>query len=260
MRQTYPYLLDDRTHALRMGLIVLQSDETIERDFHQIFAPSDTAIYVTRVPSGAKVTPDTLQRMAIDLPEAAALFPPVPLDVVGYACTSGASQIGSSSVADCIKASSKAKHVTDPLSAARAAFETLRLKKVGLVSPYIASVAAPLEAALSTQQTKIVASLSFGEADEAKVARISRASLADAARALAQAHDLDGVFLSCTNLRTLALIEPLEQELGLAILSSNQVIAWHMSKLSGTPVTQGSGRLFQQPMAPQEDASASRAT
>jgi len=46
-----------------LGLVVLQSDETIEQD------------YVTRVPSGLEVSQDSLQAMAHDLPAAAGLLP-----------------------------------------------------------------------------------------------------------------------------------------------------------------------------------------
>ncbi|WP_370295879.1 hypothetical protein [Poseidonocella sp. HB161398] len=43
--------------APRPGLVVLQMDETIENDFRHLFAPGTARLQVSRVPSGAKLTP-----------------------------------------------------------------------------------------------------------------------------------------------------------------------------------------------------------
>ncbi|MBT6520598.1 MAG: Asp/Glu racemase, partial [Rhodobacteraceae bacterium] len=85
----------------------------------------------------------------------------------------------------------------------------------------------------------------FGEAEESKVVRISGASIQSAARQLLANGGLDGIFLSCTNLRTMDLIAPMEAEFGLPVLSSNLVLAWHLAQLSGDPqALQGPGQLF----------------
>lgn len=84
------------------------------------------------------------------------------------------------------------------------------------------------------QGIAVPGTLSFGEEVEARVARIAPSSIADAARDLARRNHLEGMFLSCTNLRTLDIIDPLTQELGLPVLSSNQCLAWHMAVLSGS--------------------------
>ena len=38
----------------------------------------------------------------------------------------------------------------------------------------------------------------------------------------------DAVFVSCTNLRTVDVIDDLEDELGIPIVTSNQALAWDM--------------------------------
>jgi len=43
----------------QIGLIVLQADETIELEFRHLI-PAEVEIFVSRVPSGEEVTPDTL--------------------------------------------------------------------------------------------------------------------------------------------------------------------------------------------------------
>jgi maleate isomerase len=229
-------LLDD--DLPRLGLIVLQVDETIEQDFRRLFPPRIARLHVTRVPSGADLTPASIARMEHTLPDAARLLPSAPpLDVVGYACTSGTTLIGADRVRALVGGATGAAAVTDPLSAALAMCRDMGVARLGLVSPYIPSVAEPIRAAFEAAGITVPDTLSFGEMAEAKVARIAPASIAAAARALAQRSRLDAIFLSCTNLRTLDILDPLGQELGLPVLSSNQCLAANMAGLSGLPGT-----------------------
>lgn len=223
----------------RLGLIVLQVDETIEDDFRRMFSRHIARLHVTRIPSGAELTPDSIAAMKRALPDAARLLPAIqPLDVVGYACTSGTTLIGADRVRELVTGAVQTRAVTDPLSAALAQCHGLGLARVGIVSPYISSVAEPIRAAFESAGVTVPDTLSFGEQIEAKVARIAPLSIADAARTLAQRSKLDAVFLSCTNLRTLDILAPLTQELGLPVLSSNQCLAAHMASLAKvTPVS-----------------------
>jgi maleate isomerase len=92
---------------------------------------------------------------------------------------------------------------------------------------------------------EVPAMLSFGEEVEANVARIAPQSLEAAARALKRQGQVDCVFLSCTNLRSLSIIQGLENELGVPVLSSNQVLAWHLAKLSNIELfAKDAGRLM----------------
>ena len=235
----FPYDLQDDSLP-RLGLIVLQVDETIEQDFRHLFAPDSVKLHISRIPSGAELTPDSIAQMETALPTAAGLLPPG-LDVVGYACTSGTTLIGAGRVRDLVMGAAQTRAATDPLTAALAKCRVLGLTRIGIVSPYIASVATPIRAAFESAGITVPATLSFGEEVEAKVARIAPASIANAARALARQAELDGIFLSCTNLRTRDILAPLSVELGLPVLSSNQCLGWHMASLCGMPPPYGHG-------------------
>lgn len=228
-----PYLLDDSPGArATLGLIVLQVDETIERDMQRCLPDRDLAIHVSRVPSGAELTVDTIADMERDLPEAAGLLPQTPeYDVVAYACTSGTTLIGAERVAGLVGQGCRARHVTDPLTASIAAFRHLGVTSIGLVSPYIEEVAQPVQAAFEAAGIQVRRSVSFGEKIEANVARISAASIAKAATEVSGG--VDAVFLSCTNLRTLDLVPGLEAELHVPVISSNLALFWHMARLAG---------------------------
>ena len=242
----FPYRLEDGAEN-KLGLIVLQVDEPIEGDFRRIIPPDAAQLHVSRVPSGDALTPETVSVMETKLAASAALLPPASrFDVVGYACTSGTALIGAERVRTLVKQGVATRQVTDPLSAAVAATEALGVKKLGIVSPYIATVANSLSDAFRDAGITVAETLSFGEDVEARVARISPASISEAAVALARRGGLDGIFISCTNLRTLSVIEPLEKEIGLPVLSSNQVLAWHMARISPAPITlSGPGLLFE---------------
>jgi maleate isomerase len=227
-----PYQLetDDRP---RLGLVVLQADETIEDEFRQIFDPARVRLHVSRVPSGADLTPDTIKQMDAALPAAAALFPQgVIFDAVAYACTSGTSLIGEARVASLIRSACQTKTVTNPLTATFAALRALRATRVGIVSPYTDDIAGSMRANFAKAGFHVPESLSFGVNKEADVARIAPESIIAAARGLTVQTALDAVFLSCTNLRTLGVIDALRQETGVPVLSSNQALAWHMSGLA----------------------------
>ena len=229
-----------------LGLVVLQADETIEQEFRQIIADPEIAVYVTRVPSCAEVTAESLGQMERDLPGAVELLPqPTEFDAVGYGCTSGTTLIGANRVAALVKDRCRTKFVTNPLSASFAAFRHLAVDSIALVSPYIAPVADSVSREFEAAGIRVVKSLTFGERVEANVARIDSASIRAAALEVGKAEGADAVFLSCTNLRTLGVIDELEATLGVPVVSSNLALCWHMACTIGCERTATApGRLF----------------
>ena len=92
---------------------------------------------------------------------------------------------------------------------------------------------------------EINAVASFDQSDDFTVARITPQSVLDAILKVGTADNCDGVFVSCTSLRTLDIIAAAEARLGKPVLSSNQTLAWHLMRLSGLPAhIDGKGRLF----------------
>lgn len=242
----FPYqLTPDPASLKRLGLIVLQVDETVEEDLRRLLPAEAARLHITRIPSGAELTPETIAQMQHDLSHAAGLLPDAPFDVIGYACTSGATLIGPDMITEQVRAGRTAQHVTSPLTAAFAAFRAIDARRVAIVSPYIAPVAQPICDAFTAQGMEVTGALSFGEKIERNVARIDAPSIRAAAQKVA-ASKPDCIFLSCTNLRTLDIIADLERETGCTVLSSNQVLGWHMARLAQIAVhDDAAGRLFQ---------------
>ena len=88
---------DNRYYKARLGLIVLQSDETIEQEFRTILDES-ISINHSRIYCDNIVSNENLELMEKELPAASALLPDIQYDSIGYACTSGATVIGSDKI------------------------------------------------------------------------------------------------------------------------------------------------------------------
>lgn len=228
--------MTDQCHlnrSIQIGLIVLQSDETIERDMRTLL-PADVEFLVSRVPSGASVTSESLQAMEAVLTQSASMFPAgACLSGVAYGCTSGTAQIGVGRIAALIRAGVTTPEVTQPVSALIAACQELNVSRIGLVSPYIASVSDVLRNVLAVSGIRITQFTSFNEPVEEKVVRIGPQMIKDAAIEIGSNPDCEAVFLSCTNLRTLDVIDDIEAHIKKPVLSSNQVLAWHLAQSAG---------------------------
>ncbi|MEO9517600.1 MAG: Asp/Glu racemase [Paracoccaceae bacterium] len=229
MRFEYTLQQDNRA---QVGLIVLQADETVEDDFRTLL-PASLNLLVNRVPSGLDVSPETLRETTGHLTQAARLFPQgLSMDAVGFACTSASAQIGNDAVTDIVRRGTETDHVTNPLFALIATCKILNIKRLALLSPYIESVSDQLRSALKNAGIATPVFGTFAEAEEARVARISATSIEHATRTLCHDASVDGVFLSCTNLRTLPVLKSLGADLQLPVLSSNLVLAWHLWHLA----------------------------
>ena len=89
----------------RLGLILLATDLTTEREVARLLHPDGIATHATRVAFENPTTPETLLRMGPRLSDTAALLAPVgPLAAVYYSCTSGTVALGQAAVAAAVRA------------------------------------------------------------------------------------------------------------------------------------------------------------
>lgn len=240
-----PYDSDDGyAGAAPLGVIVLETDETLEPEIGPVVRAAGGAVYHSRIAFDPCVTPETLVKMADDLPRAAGLLPQARFGCVGYGCTSGATVIGPDRVAKMVKSTCKARHVTDPISAVLAALAALDARSIGFLTPYSQDVSARMATLLETNGYTIAQFKTFDQAEDYKVARISEASVLAGMMQVGQGA-CDVVFSACTNLRSFNVIEQAEAELGKPVISSNSALIWHMLKLAGYAKAAGPGRLFQ---------------
>ncbi len=228
-----------------LGVVVLSTDETLEPEMRQITAQSGANLYHTRIPFATNVTPETLAQMEHDLPKSMSLMPPnIDFKAIGYACTSGATVIGSDRLEQIVQQYYPKAAVTDPIKAVIAACRALGVKRLGMLTPYRADVSAAMRELLEENDIQITSFGSFEEESDPKVARIAQSSTLEGMMAVG-AEECDAVFSSCTNLGSFAVIEQAEKALGKPVISSNSAFMWHLHRLAGfTGPIVGPGHLF----------------
>ncbi len=233
--QQLPYSNDEGLgQTAKIGLIVLQTDQTLEDEFRQILAIDGVACYHSRIANAVHVTPQTLAQMQADLPLAARLLPQAfAFDAIGYGCTSGATIIGETQVAQLIWAEHPYAKVSNPLTACKAACEALQLHNIALLTPYSPHVTQALSENLNASGIKVRRTGYFDIEDDFTVGRVDASSIFNAIISLGDHPECDGVFVACTSLRVANIIHKAEQKLGKAVISSNQALAWHLLRLSG---------------------------
>jgi maleate isomerase len=208
------------------GLILLSVDETIESEIRPLLHQEGVSLLHARIESSSEVTSEKLMQMKARLTDTAALLPGTrPLDVIAYGCTSGATVIGSDEVAASIQVVHPGARVTDPARAVLAAFTQLGVSRIAIVSPYVEEVSEALCRLLEGNDATPARVGSFGQAQEAVVARISLRSVEEAICEVGKDPEIEAVFASCTNLRTLPVIETCERRLGKPVISSNLALA-----------------------------------
>jgi maleate isomerase len=229
-----PFTLSTGRAAVKtLGVIVLQTDETLEPEFRALIPADGHVIHHSRIPNAADVTPETLAAMAEHIPASAALFPSgLAFDVVAYGCTSGSLMIGEDRVTDLIRCVVPGAAVTNPLTAVKARLRAHGARRIGVLTPYVEAVTRPLCDHLEAAGFEIAALASFDVGDDRTVARIDPASTLAALGKMAESAPCDALFASCTNLMTVPILDETRRLTGVPLVSSNAALAWHMLQLA----------------------------
>ena len=119
-----------------VGLIVLQSDEVIEREL-RAWLPEHVELLQTRIANDTHVSADTLCAMETELPRAAGLLPGgVDYSAIAYGCTSASTLIGEARVCELINSVLPEVAVTNPITALKTQLQSLGITRIALLTPY----------------------------------------------------------------------------------------------------------------------------
>ncbi len=230
----------------RIGLVVLASDYTLENEFKQVITQSGVDLYHSRIANASDITPETLRAMGPTITETASrLLPNDDLEVLAYGCTSASTVLGPDTVNDMLLIAKPMAKVTNPVSAAFAAFAAFGAKRIAVLTPYRRDVNEFVQVCLERGGYEIPVFGSFNEEMDPVVCTIDEDSLRNGIRALLAEASVDAVFVSCTSIRMMHIVETLEAEFNLPITSSNHAMAWHCLRLAGVEETvQEYGSLF----------------
>ena len=229
----------------RLGVLVPSGNTVAEPELRAMLPP-EVGLVVTRLPLRGSSEAELLA-MAGSLETAAGLLADAQPDAIAFHCT--AVTTFDPALAEDLRRRIEAATGLPALAtsdALLAAVAALGGRRVLLVTPYIEAVHAREVAFLEANGVRVAGGSCMGIATNAEMARVAPSAIAAQARAaLASAPDADLCLVSCTAIRSGAVIDGLEAELGLPVVTSNQALAWHALRALGLrePV-QGFGRLL----------------
>lgn len=218
----------------RIGTINPSTSITVEHEWPRML-PKGTTFHVTRLPvEGA--TPESLDRMAQEAPRAARLLSASRVDVLCYGCTVGSLHRGRAGE-DALIAALEAVVTVPVLTMARSvvgAMTSLGIAKIAVASPYTPAVNALVVRYLEESGFVVKKVVAEPVGESWKIAELTPAEVGVIARrAVQEAGDIDGLFLSCGNMRSVDLIRVIEGETRCPVVSSNQAMLWAALKAIG---------------------------
>jgi maleate isomerase len=244
-----------RHEKTRIG-VIYPEDGVLDDEFWRCAPPSVT-VHVTRARSNLTMAQDRAYeeghvRIAEGpyIEEAARTYSLIEPAAVAYACTSVSFAKGVGYDAT-ICARIQAACGSPATTTATAMVEGLRalgLRRVAVAAPYLDEVCARLRRFLEDSGFAVVSlenlnlkGMAITEVEGEEVWALGKR---------ADREEAEGLFLACTNLRTLDVLDALERDLGKPVVSANLATMWHALRLAGlSPRLEGLGSLYRVPAA-----------
>jgi len=234
----------------RIGLIIPSSNTTCEPELQEM-APDGVSIHASRV-YNPEVKNEAEKEAAIlqmnrEIERAAREVASVEPAVIVYGCTTGSFLKGpghDQEVEQKIFSQTGIQALTTTTAVVEA-IRALNLKRIAMATPYTSGTAAKERDFLE----KVIPGLSVVfEKNLELISNLARGRLLpltayQAAKEIGTP-GIEGVFISCTNWRTIEIIETLENDLGKPVVTSNQASLWLALKKMGMSGIPGYGRLF----------------
>lgn len=239
----------------RIGLIVPSTNTINEPEFWRM-APEGVGIFTARAMLQGRATPESYFEMAKAVSGAADQLATAEVDIVAYGCTSGSFVCPMEDLIDDMQART-GRPALAAAGAVVAALRALGARRVALATPYIDFVNQREREFLQEQGFEVVSleALDLGHTQEERrgIGRVPPEAIDRLAR-LADRPEADVVFISCTNLASLGVVERLEAELGKPVITSNQACFWAcLRRLGLRDAIPGFGRLLSHCLDPIDD-------
>jgi len=234
-----------KKHNPRVGLITLASDFRIEKDFNNVIYGKDIDLYCNRIQCFNPLTNETLKKMADDIPKVTRdILPDQKLDCVAYGCTSGTIAAGYSSIFEKVNLAKPNTKVTTPITSAVNALKSLKIKKISIFTPYTDEINQSVINYFKKENVEITELSYFDIASDLDIGKIDSQYLFDVLSKI-DFKNSDALFVSCTALPVLSIIEELEKKINKIILSSNQTLIWDtLKEIKYNNKIEGFGELF----------------
>jgi maleate isomerase len=216
----------------RIGLLIPSRNTTLEPEFNRM-APEGVSVHAARMVL-REASPAALMQMEKEVYRAASMIMAVNPDVVVVGCTSGSFIKGlgyDQKLIRKITSLRKVKAITTSTAVVEA-LRLLKVVKVAVATPYTDEVNEKERAFIEGHGIRVTRIKGLGYSKPIRVypmasKPVSGIGLLEPSVAYKLALDVDtkeaeGVFISCTNFRTIEIIEALEKNLGKPVVTSNQ--------------------------------------
>jgi len=210
----------------RIGLLVPSINTTMETEFWKI-APDGVSVHSARIAGGRHGTPEELRGMESASKKAAEDVAMIEPDVVVYGCTSGSFFEGpewNAKICSQLTEITKAPTVTTA-GAMLACLKFGGHRRVDVVTPYVDLTNERLKAFLQIQGIEVGKLGTFDMLDMFDHAKILPEEIYQKVREVVTP-DTEAVFVACTQLRALEVLDQLERDLGVPVYSAVQASAW----------------------------------
>jgi maleate cis-trans isomerase len=229
--------------ALKLGVIVPSWNTVMEYEFKRM-AGETVSLHSQRIRHTAD-TEETVKWLSTQAPEAAELLSHAKVNAICFGCTGSGflktPEEDRSFAADLEKRTGIS--TTTSSASIVEALRALGAKRLSVASPYEPWMNEKLRIYIEAAGFEVLAMKGLGTQAHGSVQPETVKALAlDVVRPQA-----DAVFISCSNFRTLDIIEAVERESGKPVVTSNQAAMWGTLRgIGDRRVVPGAGRLFQQ--------------
>jgi maleate cis-trans isomerase len=229
----------------RLGFITPAINVIAEDDYIAL-ADDDIGVHFARadVDTDCEVA-EQFQQMIDAAPSLAASIAKAGVAVVGFACTSASFFQGKGSdqvIAENMTAAAGVPTFTTA-TAAVSALRTVGAKRLAVATPYLSWVYEAERVFFQDAGFDVLAINGLERLGGTDINSISeeeiRVLVADVEK-----ENADAIFVSCTDLPVLGLIDELERTHGKPVVTSNQATYWAAAKVAGVPPVSGYGTLL----------------
>ena len=229
----------------RIGLLALSTDLTIERDFQSICHSLPINLFVNRIHNENPLTKENLLKMYDQLESITEkILPGEKINTVAYGCTSGTIAIGEDKVKEKIQLAKPGCHVTTPITSAIKAFNKMNVKKIAVFTPYPESVNKTISEYFIKKNINVMSFSTFNLDLDVDFARVDPKYLSEILTKL-NINDADALFVSCTALPALEILDEVEKKINKPVFSSNQTLIWDTIRSVGYKSSvEGYGKLL----------------
>ena len=229
----------------RIGLIALASDFIIEKDFINVIKDKDIDFFVNRIECYNPLTKENLIKMSEKVTEVTNdILPDQDIDCVVYACTSGTIATGHDSIEKKVKLAKPEAKVTTPSTAAIKALKKFNIKNLSIFTPYSKKLNDEVVEYFKKEGFNITSNSYFDIESDYDIGKVDQNHLYDVLSKI-DLHEADALFVSCTALPVLSIIDKLEKKLNKIVLSSNQALIWDtLERIGKNQSVEGFGQLF----------------